>query len=400
MAYKINRTDEHIVLPDGPASMKDVGTMYKKIMRATPEFYELEPAEVIECWLDEEDLPLFDDKPDWSKYGWAKVRMTFSNGGKDDYKFARPLDSNIRQYPFPGEIVIVAIYLEDIYYMQKLNMKNQVSLNMSVGLSKITKFWEQEEYKENLPTIGNTKIRFLDAEEGDITFEGRFGNTIRLGSNVKEIKTQDGVKEGTGKENSPNIIIRSGQRKLENSDFPAYKPIKEDINLDNSHSIFIWADKEGAHRSQEEDDAEEEEKRPEGLGGNRITINSDGLIFNSKKNNILMSSMGFIGLTSNTEIGLEVPNDTGRVLLGDGLADQPVLGGDQTMELFGLLIDYLLEFSNQLAPAMGSIINFPVPIPHIPISCSNLMTKLQTLKTRMNEPKSKTVHVGHLRGPE
>jgi hypothetical protein len=380
--------------------MKDVGTMYKKIMQATPEFYELEPAEVIECWLDEEDLPLFDDKPDWSKYGWAKVRMTFSNGGKDDYKFARPLDSNIRQYPFPGEIVIVATYLEDIYYTQKLNVKNQVSLNMAVGLSKITKFWEQEEYKENLPTIGNTKIRFLDAEEGDITFEGRFGNTIRLGSNVKEIKTQDGVKEDTGKENSPNIIIRSGQRKLENPDFPAYKPIKEDINLDgssvwmttdqkvdikldNSHSTFIWAD-----------------KGSEGFGGNRITINSDGLIFNSKKNNILMSSMGFIGLTANTEIGIEVPNDTGRVYLGDGMADQPVLGGDQTMELFGLLVDYLIEFTNQLAPAMGSIINFPVPIPHIPISCSSLVTKLQTLKTRIDEPKSKTVHVGHLRGPE
>ena len=113
-----------------------------------------------------------------------------------------------------------------------------------------------------------------------------------------------------------------------------------------------------------------------------------------------MSSMGFIGLTANTEIGLEVPNDTGRVYLGDGLADQPVLGGDQTMELFGLLIDYLLEFSNQLAPAMGSIINFPVPIPHIPISCATLIEKLSTLKTRMNEPKSKTVHVGHLRGPE
>ena len=133
-------------------------------------------------------------------------------------------------------------------------------------------------------------------------------------------------------------------------------------------------------------------------------ITTDGDItskkFNSKKNNILMSSMGFIGLTANTEIGIEVPNDTGKVYLGDGQANQPVLGGDQTMELFELLVDYLLEFTNGLATAMGSIVNFHVPIPHIPISCSTLMTKLQTLKTRMNEPKSKTVHVGHLRGPD
>jgi hypothetical protein len=246
--------------------------------------------------------------------------------------------------------------------------------------------------------IGWPRVKQLKAEEGDIIFNGRFGQSIRFGSNVKEIidKNQNLLPD-TGIPQSPNVIIRAGQGVEESN---ANRPVNEEINLDgssiwmttdqkvdikldNSHSIFIWA-----------------EKGRYGFEGNRITINSDGLIFNSKKNNILMSSMGFIGLTANTEIGIEVPNDTGRVYLGDGMADQPVLGGDQTMELFGLLVDYLIEFTNQLAPAMGSIINFPVPIPHIPISCSSLVTKLQTLKTRIDEPKSKTVHVGHLRGPE
>ena len=238
MAYKINRSDE-VIVSDAPATARELKRLLK--LQKTPEFYELEPAEVIQVYLDEEDLPLVEDKPDWSKYGWAKVRMDISNGGRDDYKLARPLESNIRQYPFPGEHVIVATYLDDIYYTQKLNMRNQVSLNTAVGLSKITKLWEHEEYKENLPTIGNTQIRFLDAEEGDITFEGRFGNTIRLGSNVKEIKTQDGVKENTGKLNSPNVVIRAGQRQLENSDLPAYKPIKEDINKDSS-SLWMTTD--------------------------------------------------------------------------------------------------------------------------------------------------------------
>ena len=288
-------------------------------------------------------------------------------------------------------------YFGELFYSQKINLLNKVDTNILPGLSKVQKPFLKESYKDNLPNIANSNIRQLNAEEGDITFNGRFGQSIRFGSNVKEIKTDDSTVPNTGKLNSPNIIIRAGQGVIES--IPK-KPVKEDINLDgssiwmttdqkvdikldNSHSTFIWAD-----------------KGPEGFGGNRVTINSDGLIFNSKKNNILMSSMGFIGFTANTEIGLEVPNDTGRVYLGDGMADQPVLGGDQTMELFGLLIDYLLEFSNGLAPSMGSIINFPVPIPHIPISCANLITKLQTLKTRMNEPKSKTVHVGHLRGPE
>ena len=400
MAYKINRDDEFIVLPDGPVSAREVRKYMKQ--QRTPEFYELEAAEVIEVFVDEEDLPKIlsgtnKGQPDWSKYGYINARMVISNTGSQNITLIAPMDSNIKEYPYPGEYVIVAHYFGEVFYTQKLNLLNKVDTNILPGLSKVQKPFLNESYKDNLPNIANSNIRQLNAEEGDITFNGRFGHSIRFGSNIKEIKTGDSTVPDTGKLNSPDIIIRAGQGVLES--IPR-KPVKEDINLDgssvwmttdqkvdikldNSHSTFIWAD-----------------KGSEGFGGNRITINSDGLIFNSKKNNILMSSMGFIGLTANTEIGIEVPNDTGRVYLGDGMADQPVLGGDQTMELFGLLVDYLIEFTNQLAPAMGSIINFPVPIPHIPISCSSLVTKLQTLKTRIDEPKSKTVHVGHLRGPE
>ena len=401
MSNWINRSNEPIVLPDGPATVGDIEKYVNQ--RGTPEFYELEPAEVIEVILDESDFSENDHpatlnedgKPKWKYYGYIRARMAISD---EDIKLIAPLDSNIKEYPYPGEYVIVVNYFGDAYYTQKLNMSNSINLNSFPGLSKIWDPWTGEGYKENLSKIGDPRVRQLKAEEGDIIFSGRFGQSIRFGSNVKElIDTNQNLLPDTGKPVSPNVIIRAGQGV---KDPTPYKPIKEDINLDgssiwmttnqkvdikldNSHSTFIWAD-----------------RGSEGFGGNRITINSDGLIFNSKKNNILMSSMGFIGLTANTEIGLEVPNDTGRVLLGDGLADQPVLGGDQTMELFGLLIDYLLEFSNQLSPAMGSIIDTPVPIPHIPISCATLITKLSTLKRRMDEPKSKTVHVGHLRGPE
>ena len=401
MSNWINRSNEPIVLPDGPATVRDIEKYVNQ--RGTPEFYELEPAEVIEVILDESDFSENDHpatlnedgKPKWKYYGYIRARMAISD---EDIKLIAPLDSNIKEYPYPGEYVIVVNYFGDAYYTQKLNMSNSINLNSFPGLSKIWDPWTGEGYKENLSKIGDPRVRQLKAEEGDIIFSGRFGQSIRFGSNVKElIDTNQNLLPDTGKPVSPNVIIRAGQGAEESN---INRPVNEDINLDgssiwmttdqtvdikldNSHSLFIWA-----------------EKGRYGFEGNRITINSDGLIFNSKKNNILMSSMGFIGLTANTEIGLEVPNDTGRVLLGDGLADQPVLGGDQTMELFGLLIDYLLEFSNQLSPAMGSIIDTPVPIPHIPISCATLITKLSTLKRRMDEPKSKTVHVGHLRGPE
>ena len=37
-------------------------------------------------------------------------------------KTIKPLDTNIKEYPMPGEYVIVAKYFDDSYYTQKINM--------------------------------------------------------------------------------------------------------------------------------------------------------------------------------------------------------------------------------------------------------------------------------------
>ena len=53
MAYKINRDDENVILPEGPATVRDIQKYV--VQKGTPEFYELEAAEVIEVFVDEED---------------------------------------------------------------------------------------------------------------------------------------------------------------------------------------------------------------------------------------------------------------------------------------------------------------------------------------------------------
>ena len=49
MSYKVNRDDEHIVIPDGPVTAREVRKLMKQ--KKTPEFYELEAAEVINCLM-------------------------------------------------------------------------------------------------------------------------------------------------------------------------------------------------------------------------------------------------------------------------------------------------------------------------------------------------------------
>lgn len=407
MAYKINRNDEHIVLPDGPATVRDI----QRYVKDSPEFYELEPAEVLEVFLDEEDLmnggaiipQSRNGEPaaDWSKYGYIRARMSVSNSGKEDTVIIAPLDSNIKEYPHPGEYVIVAKYFGDLYYTQKLNMHNSVNLNSFPGLSKVYDMFTGETYKDNLPVIGNSDVRQVKAEEGDIIFNGRFGQSIKFGSNVKELKDENNdLVPDTGEPQSPNVIIRAGQGEvpLDNN-----KPVRENINLDGSSIWMTTNQKVGLQLSTVNKKfvsiySHEANKVD---GGNQIIVNSDRLIFNAKsdKAGIIFSSNSSVGISANREIGVVVP-PTGKIQLGDYYAKQPALGGDLTMELFEKLITYLMDFANGIKGARGSVVDFVVPLSDILPSAMGLVASLQELKTRMDEPKSKTVHVGHIRGPQ
>ena len=218
MAYKINRDDEFIVLPDGPVTAREVRKYMKQ--QKTPEFYELEAAEVIEVFVDEEDLPKIlrgsnKGQPDWSKYGYINARMVISNTGSQNIIPIAPMDPNIKQYPYPGEYVVVANYFGELFYSQKINLLNKVDTNILPGLSKVQKPFLKESYKDNLPNIANSNIRQINVEEGDIAFNGRFGQSIRFGSNIKNVIKDDKIVDvNTGKEKSPNIIIRAGQGEI------------------------------------------------------------------------------------------------------------------------------------------------------------------------------------------
>ena len=56
MAYKVNQKDEFVFLGEGLATREDLDNLRNEVARKTPEFYELEPAEVIKVYLKEEDF--------------------------------------------------------------------------------------------------------------------------------------------------------------------------------------------------------------------------------------------------------------------------------------------------------------------------------------------------------
>ena len=88
-------------------------------------------------------------------------------------------------------------------------------------------------------------------------------------------------------------------------------------------------------------------------------------------------------------------------VLADRMADQPAIAGDVLMDdVIWPIVDALVSFANQIAPSMGSVIDFKIPIDNIIGPSMELAQTLSQLKSsHKDSPKSTTVFVGNPKGP-
>mgnify|MGYP001193518355 CR=1 FL=1 len=279
-------------------------------------FYEIEVGEVIDVIYNQDD-------DEGTQYGTAvdvnkiQVRLLSSqrNVDTDDLKWIQPIDVSIRKLPLIGELVLVYDLHGNFFYGNTLCNLGDVNLNLNVNMSLDPKYSNNSagggDYDEVSAggamdnssgefKVGNyfkedKDIHPTKQYEGDVIIEGRFGNSIRFGSNITEKKGDD----ETPKENSPNIILKTGQlfdaekhgnaSKVEDLKKKYLLPVDDDINDDGS-SVWITTDQKIDLKP-----ATEEEKLshfisytpiPEKYDGKQIVLNSDRIIFNSKENDI------------------------------------------------------------------------------------------------------------------
>jgi hypothetical protein len=208
------------------------------------EFYEIEPAIVLDIILDkdhsyfkEKDYKLTPDQwpvgangkaplktdVDYTWIGRALVRLLYtqSNVEKEDLIWALPLESNISEYPVLNEIVGVVLYLGQYYYTRKINLFNtpnaDANFNLELNYGGFRDTYSPPSIIQGnrellikstdpkVPYVGppsklnslgsvgyvgalgryfyyNTRIRCLKRREGDLIFESRFGQSIRFAS--------------------------------------------------------------------------------------------------------------------------------------------------------------------------------------------------------------------------
>lgn len=270
-------------------------------------------------------------------------------------KPAKPFYANIQDYPLVGELVLLtdspaaaAQALPNAsqkYYLGTINIWNNNQHN-SPSTDSLGKTFSE-----------NADIRNLLSFEGDRIYQGRKGNGIRFGSTVT---SHSNVSEwsSVGKNGDPITILVNGYI---TTDKKSLTPNIEEINKELS-SIYMTSTqkiplKPGALIT----NPVLSSILPPNYTNPQIILNSDRITLNSKKDDIVLISSGFIELNTDSIINLNAGGYTHinspKISLGtkkDGtIADEPLLLGNKTKDLLTQLMSIIEELSNGLASAVS-----------------------------------------------
>ena len=229
----------------------EISSYVKQLINASQyDFYESEAFEVSKVILND-------------SINHGGVLGAFINNPTQEIKggIVLPLMPHVTNIPVFGEHVVVVEYNGQHYYTSIINRYNSANENSMPGVA--VPYGENAKYGE---TFKRQDIRRVKVCEGEIVFEGRFGNTIKLGCNHKN--------------NTPNIRIRAGQQKPPEE---IGAVVAENINEDKS-SIYLSTDE-----TIELDEIKTSGNKsfpPESIKGNSIVMNSDKIFLNSKSGNL------------------------------------------------------------------------------------------------------------------
>jgi hypothetical protein len=205
---------------------------------------------------------------------WGRYVIDQQNAADSEILPFLPLEPNIKQIPLRGEIVLGTIFLGTHYYTSQINVRNNEKSNAVPGISQYSnRGGVPEELQLGNYFTPNEKSKKLVVNEGDTIIQGRFGNSIRLGSNQIADFAEENLEIDSKKyTDSPNIKIVTGM----NTNFPSDSNFHyEDLELEKS-SIYLTTN--------EEIEFQHSDRTITSLEEPQITIKSDSIVFNGKKN--------------------------------------------------------------------------------------------------------------------
>lgn len=356
------------------------------------------PVRVTYILLDDSNKEKFEKYGGWNGLGTIEY-IDLNQTKKESNQSALPLNPNSKIYPLVNEVVYILSLPNtsmgdnsnkiSSYYINIIGLWNHPHHNAYPSNANEPNPSQQKNYLEttlgsvSIVTDNNRQIRLgntfeersnihtLLPFEGDVIHEGRWGNSIRLGSTIKNTQTSQPVNiwsTGESKSGDPLVIIRNGQ----GDDSPeGWIPTTEDINKDLS-SIYLTStqkiplEAESKEYGSYSNSGYTEPSDPKIYAGKQIILNSGRLVFNTTEDHLLLSSAKSISLNSLESVNIDTTKfitSAEKILLGPtSQATEPLLLGDSTTQFLRELITTLKTLNKTLA-----ILTTPTPQPGSPI---------------------------------
>ena len=365
----------------------------------------------------DETHPRFKELGEWNGLGTIEFEDVINPLSSPSLLIAKPLQGNSKNLPLVNEIVyIISLPNTDIasissntisYYINTVSLWNHPHHNAFPTSPNNLPPTQQKDY---IQTTGGNVRRVTDQSteiflgktfkersnihpllpfEGDVIEEGRWGNSIRIGSTVKNTPNNWSI---SGSNGDPILIIRNGQG-IQTEE--GWVPTVEDINNDDS-SIYTTSTQQiplQASSTSYLSYKNNPPKTPNEYAGKQILLNSGRLVFNTTLDHILISSKKSINLNAQESINIDTPiltlQTSEKIYLGSKNATESVLKGDSTIAVLNDLINNLSAFlticSTAVSTAPGTLL---VPLN---TAASTFLPQLLKIQGNLEALKSNTV---------
>jgi hypothetical protein len=387
-------------------------------------------ARVISIVLDDSH-PRFTELGGWNALGVIEYDPTLSlNYNLTTYPVAYPIKPNIKNFPLINETIIIYSAFsseittyenglniisgaEKMYYDNVINVWNNKNHNGYSFVINNSQPSQNKSYSQieagssnttqNKPSTINLGKTFKERPdihpllpfEGDVIYEGRWGNSIRFGSTVKNppSKTIQNNWSNKGTDGDPIIIIRNGQGE---SSTPAFEPITENIE-NNDSSIYLTSTQQiplkASSPSYVSYTKSTPPTSPDQYAGPQIILNSGRLVFNTYSDHIILSSAKSINLNSQESVNIDTKKfitQADKIFLGtEDLAKEPLLLGDTTAQVLRDLVSSVKELAAALQVLVSApVIPFtPAVFPTLLVPATKVLSKVTVLQTQLGLSK-------------
>jgi hypothetical protein len=345
------------------------------------------------------DIVLNNDHPRFSSVGeWNGIGTIYFeplDGNSITTTYAYPIFPQIKMYPLVNEIVLLAAipskFSEDeqtisliYYYFPPIGIWNHPHHNAYPKTISYAKL--QENQQNDYDQVNGNYVRRIDEDptginlnftqyanpnqdtfveksdihpllpfNGDVIYEGRWGNSIRFGSTtiIPQGSSQPLIPNNwssTGSNGDPITILRNGQP-VSSSD-EGWIPITEKISRDLS-SIYLTSYQKIPFSLANENfiSYTTPPTTPAQYTQPQIILNSNRIVINAKKDSVLISGQNSVGISSNGSVNIDATShyiSSNDIKLGSKNATQPVLLGNDTVDLLVQLTEAVKNLASIL----------------------------------------------------